>query len=464
MTADLKAVLDNADEALKSSLDRLFELMRIESVSTDPAFAPKVRAAAEWLAVMLTDLGFEASVRPTNGHPMVLAKWTGPDGDGARPRVLFYGHYDVQPADPEELWTTPAFEPRLENTPQGQRIVGRGASDDKGQFMTFIEACRAWIAKTGGLPVDVTILLEGEEETGSPSLAPFLEATSDELKADIALVCDTTMWDRDTPAVTTSLRGMVSAEVTVSGASRDLHSGFYGGAARNPIHVLARILGDLHDADGRVTIPGFYDGVAETPADLKAAWEGLGRTAEDFLGDVGLSVSAGETGRGVLEQTWARPTADVNGIWGGYTGQGSKTIIPAEASAKVSFRLVGHQDPAKIEASFKRFVETRLPADCTARFKTFGANPALMLNTDNEPLKRTLKALEAEFGKAPLAIGCGGSIPIVGSFKDKLGLDSLMVGFALEDDQIHSPNEKYDLASFHKGIRSWVRILGEMTV
>ncbi len=457
-TGALPSVLDAADAGLEASLDRLFQLMRIESVSTDPAFAPKVREAADWLATMLGDLGFSAEVRPTRGHPMVLARWTG-QGTGTRPRVLFYGHYDVQPADPIELWETPAFEPRLAAGPHGQQIVGRGASDDKGQLMTFIEACRAWIEATGSLPVDVTILLEGEEETGSPSLEPFLEEAKADLGADVALVCDTAMWDLETPAVTTRLRGMVVDEVTVTGPSRDLHSGLFGGAARNPIHVLSRIIGDLHGADGRIQIPGFYDGVEALPADLKAQWDGLGRSDADMLSDIGLSVSAGETGHSALEMTWARPSCDVNGIWGGYTAEGSKTVIPAKASAKVSFRLVDQQDPLKIREAFRAFVQDRLPPDCSAAFTAFGANPALTLPTDSAPLRRTLKALGEEYKKAPVAIGCGGSIPIVGSFKRKLDLDSLMVGFALEDDRIHSPNEKYELKSFHKGIRSWTRIL-----
>ncbi|MGF1454662.1 MAG: M20/M25/M40 family metallo-hydrolase [Alphaproteobacteria bacterium] len=455
---DLSRVLDAADAGLEASLDRLFQLMRIESVSTDPAFAPKVRDAADWLAAELGALGFTAEVRPTRGHPMVLARWTG-KGAEPRPRVLFYGHYDVQPADPVELWEAPAFEPRLVKGPDGQQIVGRGASDDKGQLMTFIEACRAWISTTGDLPVDVTILLEGEEETGSPSLEPFLDEAQNDLQADVALVCDTAMWDLDTPAVTTSLRGMVVDEVTVTGPSRDLHSGFFGGAARNPIHVLSRIIGDLHGADGRIQIPGFYDGVEDLPSELKAQWDGLGRTDADMLSDIGLNVCAGEAGRSALEMTWARPACDVNGIWGGYTAEGSKTVIPAEASAKVSFRLVGQQDPQAIRQAFRAFVEARLPADCEARFKAYGANPALSLATDSEPLRRSLGALQDEYGKPAVTIGCGGSIPIVGSFKTMLGLDSLMVGFALENDRIHSPNEKYELKSFHKGIRSWTRIL-----
>ncbi len=270
--AALDAVLDKIDANLESALARLFQLVAIKSVSTDPAFASDCKAAAEWLANELTSLGFEASVRPTAGHPMVVAhaKAERPDV----PHLLFYGHYDVQPADPLELWETPPFEPRIVDAPTGRRIVGRGVADDKGQLMTFVEAVRAF-KESGGLPCKVTILLEGEEETGSPSLPAFLAANKKELEADLALVCDTGMWDRATPAITTMLRGLVLEEVVVHGANRDLHSGIFGGAAVNPIHVLARIIAGLHDDEGRVTLPGFYEGVSELPEDVAEQWRNL---------------------------------------------------------------------------------------------------------------------------------------------------------------------------------------------
>jgi len=456
----IDAVLARIDERLDESVERLFDLLRIRSISTDPAYAEDCRAAAELLVRDLAALGFDAAVRPTTGHPMVVAHWPAAErGHGNAPHVLFYGHYDVQPVDPLDLWQTPPFEPRIDIVNGHKQIVARGAADDKGQLMTFIEACRATIAATGTLPVGVSILLEGEEESGSPSLAPFLAENADELRADLALVCDTGMWDRDTPAITTMLRGLVGEEVTIRAADRDLHSGLFGGAARNPIHVLSGILADLHDAEGRVTLPGFYDGVNELPADVKRMWEGLGFEANAFLGQVGLSVPAGESGRSVLEQVWARPTAEVNGIHGGYTGDGFKTVLPAEASAKVSFRLVGDQDPAQIRAAFRTFVEERLPADCTASFAEHGGSPALQLPFDSDALRTARAALEAEWGRPAALIGSGGSIPIVGSFRRTLGMDSLMVGFGLDDDRIHSPNEKYELSSFHKGTRSWARIL-----
>jgi acetylornithine deacetylase/succinyl-diaminopimelate desuccinylase-like protein len=347
------------------------------------------------------------------------------------------------------------------DAPTGKRITGRGSADDKGQLMTFVESCRAW-RDNGGLPCDVTVLFEGEEETGSPSLPGFLAEHGNDVAADIMLVCDTGMWDRTTPAITTMLRGLMLEEVVIQAADRDLHSGVFGGAAINPIRVLARIIADLHDADGRITIPGFYEGVEELPQDVAEQWRALDFDEARFLGDVGLSVPAGEKDRSVLEQVWSRPTCDVNGIWGGYIGQGSKTVLPAQASAKLSFRLVGKQNPERISAAFRDFVQARLPADCRARYVPHGASGAITLPTGSEALTRARRALHAEWGKEPVLIGSGGSIPIVGTFKRDLKMDALMIGFGLEDDRMHSPNEKYDLSSFHKGTRSWARILAAM--
>jgi acetylornithine deacetylase/succinyl-diaminopimelate desuccinylase-like protein len=454
--AQLDAALAKIDANLDAALQRLFALVSIPSISTDPAYAPACQMAAEWLKDELHSLGFEASVRPTAGRPMVVAK--AKTGRPGAPHVLFYGHYDVQPSDPLDLWKTPPFEPRLAETPTGKQIVGRGTSDDKGQLMTFVEACRA-LKETGDLPCDVTILFEGEEESGSHSLPAFLAENRDELRADVALICDTSMLDRTTPAITTMLRGIVTQEVVIKGADRDLHSGLFGGAAVNPIHMLAKIIADLHDENGRVTLPGFYDGVAELPAEIAAQWRDIGFDGTQFLKDVGLSVPAGEKGRSVLEMIWARPTCEVNGIIGGYTGAGFKTVLPAQASAKISFRLVGAQDPEKIASSFRAFIQTRLPADCHAEFISHGASPALQLAFDSAALTRARAALRDEWGKDAVLIGSGGSIPIVGSFKRDLGMESLMIGFGLEDDRIHSPNEKYELSSFHKGARSWARIL-----
>src|ERR1700738_3736267 len=345
----LQPVLDRIDADFDNSLERLFALLRIKSISADPAFAGDCKAAADHLAKDIATLGFSTEVRPTAGHPAIVAKTngqgngqaTGKTNGASRPHVLFYGHYDVQPVDPLNLWHRPPFEPAVTSHADGRKIiVARGAEDDKGQLMTFVEACRAWKSVTGSLPVDLTIVIEGEEEVGSKNFVPFLEQNKQDFKADYAMVCDTGMWDPNTPAITTSLRGLLYEEVWIKAANRDLHSGIFGGGAQNPIRVLTRILGGLFDDDGRITIPGFYDGVKDLPPDILAQWSKLNLTPESFLKPIGLSVPAGEKGRLLIEQISSRPTCDVNGIIGGYTGEGSKTVIPAEASAKISFRLV----------------------------------------------------------------------------------------------------------------------------
>jgi acetylornithine deacetylase/succinyl-diaminopimelate desuccinylase-like protein len=460
----LDTVLARIDQDIDQSLERLFALLRISSISTDPAFAEDCRKAAEHVAADLRSIGFDAGVRPTAGHPVVVGRSNGSAAQNG-PKVLFYGHYDVQPVDPLDLWKTPPFEPRIEELPGGRKIiVARGACDDKGQAMTFVEACRAFKAVTGKLPLDITVMIEGEEECGSRNLPAFVEKNAAELKRDLALVCDTAMWNAQTPSVTTSLRGLVYEDVKVTCADRDLHSGLFGGAAQNPIRVLAKILAAIHDDDGRVTIPGFYDGVAELPPDILADLKALDLTAEEFLGQVGLKYSSGEKGRLVLEQTTTRPTAEFNGIVGGYTGEGAKTVIPGQASAKVSFRLVGRQDPEKIRDAFRKFVRERIPADCKVEFGNFGLAPPLQLSFTNPALDKARAALADEWGRKAVTVGAGGSIPIVADFKSKLGMDSLMVGFALDDDRVHSPNEKFDLTCFHKGIRSWARILAALAV
>lgn len=455
---DIQAVLARVDDNLPSSLDRLFELVRIPSISTDPAYSADCRKAAEFLVDYLSSMGFKASVRDTTGHPMVVAHHEGQAPDC--PHVLFYGHYDVQPVDPLNLWHNDPFDPAIREGVNGEKIItGRGTSDDKGQLLTFLEALRAFKQERGGLPLKVTILFEGEEESGSPSLLPFLEANKDELKADFAMVCDTGMWDAQTPSICASLRGLVGEEIIIKAATRDLHSGGYGGVAANPLHVLSDILAGLHDETGAVTLPGFYDGVEETPAEIKAVWSELEKSQSAFLSDIGLSTPSGEKGRSILELLWARPTAEVNGMSGGYTGKGFKTVIAAEAMAKVSFRLVGKQDPQKIRDSFRTYVRSKLPVDCRVEFQSEGASPAIQLPYDSALLAKAKAALSEEWPKPAIVTGGGGSIPIVGNFQTLLGMDSLLVGFSLDDDCVHSPNEKYNLTSFHKGIRSWVRIL-----
>ncbi|MGZ8387401.1 MAG: M20/M25/M40 family metallo-hydrolase [Rhodoplanes sp.] len=455
----LDAVLARIDADLDASLERLFALLRIQSISTDLAYQGQCRAAAEHVAADLRSIGFAADLRETAGHPVVLAK----AGDGGAPRVLFYGHYDVQPVDPLDLWEAPPFAPRIATLADGRRaIVARGACDDKGQVMTFIEACRAWKAVTGSLPLPTTILVEGEEECGSKSLPAWVKENAGELAAGLALVCDTGMWDPRTPAITTSLRGLVYEEVIIKAADRDLHSGLFGGAAQNPIRVLTRILGSIHADNGRITIPGFYDGIEDLPPEVIRQWRTLGFTPESFLKPVGLSVPAGESDRLLIEQVFSRPSCDVNGIWGGYMGQGSKTVIPSQASAKISFRLVRGQDPEKIREAFRAFARARLPADCKAEFLDHTAAPAVALPWDLPQLAAARGALADEWGREALLIGSGASIPIVADLKRLLGMDTLLVGFGLDDDRVHSPNEKFDLTSFHKGTRSWARILAAL--
>ncbi len=457
--SDLDKVLAHIDGDLDNALDRLFQTVRMKSISTDPAYAAETRACAEWHSRDLAEIGFASEVRDTPGHPIVLAK----NHDAKGTKVLFYGHYDVQPADPLELWTAEPFEPVIVTLPDGSKeIRGRGASDDKGQMLTFIEACRAWKAVTGKLPIPITILLEGEEESGGANLPGFLDAAKDELAADVAMICDTNMWDKDTPAITTSLRGLCAEEIHIHASDRDLHSGFYGSAAANPNHILARIIADLRDADGRIAIPGFYDGVPEPSPELLAGWGKLGFSEDAFLGEVGLSVPAGEKGRSVLEQTWSRPTCEVNGMTGGYTGDGFKTVIPAVASAKISFRLVFDQDPHKIRAAFRKFVQDRIPKDCRVEFTEFGSGRAVAFEVTSPVFQKTQKALSDEWGKEAAFVGGGGSIPVTTMIKEKLGMDVVMAGFGLSDDRIHSPNEKYSLTSFHRGIRSWARVLAAL--
>lgn len=457
-TPKLDQVLDRLDAGLPAALERLMGFLRIPSISTDPAHDGDVFDAATWLTDQLRDLGFAAEIRETEGHPMVVASTP----QGAERTLLFYGHYDVQPVDPLNLWNRPPFEPALEDTPAGQVIRGRGASDDKGQLMTFLEACRAWKEVHGELPSGLTLLFEGEEESGSPSLIPFLEANRDELSQSLALICDTGLSADGRPAISSQLRGLVGEEIIVHAADRDLHSGSFGGLAANPIQILCNALAALKDGNGRVTLPGFYDGVEELSDTLRRDWDALDFDAAEFLSRVGLKTPIGEKGRTPLEMVWNQPTAEINGITGGYTGDGFKTVLPAEARAKVSFRLTGTQDPAKIRSAFRAHVESFIPDDCRVEFHEHGGSPAAFMDTSDPAFDAAKLALGQEWGRDAVFIGMGGSIPIAGDFKRILGMDSMLIGFARDDDQIHSPNEKYNVESFSKGARSWARILAAL--
>jgi acetylornithine deacetylase/succinyl-diaminopimelate desuccinylase-like protein len=454
------SVLRHVDASLDASRDRLFDLLRIPSISAQPDHRQDCVRAAEWVRDQIAGLGFRAELRPTAGHPVVVAHHAGPAGYQG-PHVLFYGHYDVQPVDPLDLWNSPPFEPQLVDGPHGKRFVARGAVDDKGQAMMFVEALRAWKDVAGNIPARVTILIEGEEEVGSPNLEPFLIANKAELASDLALISDTGMWDVDTPAISTMLRGMTYAQLTLKAANRDLHSGLFGGSALNPINALTRILGELQDESGRIQLPGFYDRVKPVSNAQRAQWDSLGFDEAAFLGKIGLTAPAGERGYSALERLWARPTADINGIWGGYTGAGSKTVIASEASAKVSFRLVPNQDPEEVLEQFKRFVADRLPPGATVEYEGHTRTPGIEVNIESPWVRAAQTVLSEEYDKPAVLIGCGGSIPVVTSLRSVLGIDSLLMGFGLDDDQVHSPNEKFEQTCFHHGIRSHARLLAK---
>lgn len=458
MTQPIDQVQAHLRDGFERSVERLSALLRIPSIGTDPAFQAQTLEAANWLVRELSEIGFGAGLRETPGQPAVVAHHPGPDG---APHVLYYGHYDVQPAEPLELWTSPPFEPTLVDGAHGKRLVARGAVDDKGQMMTFIEAFRAWKEVHGTLPVAVTVFLEGEEESGSPSLEDFLEAHKHELQADVCIVSDTNMWDIDTPALGIMLRGLLYLELTLHGPRQDLHSGLYGGAVPNPLNILTKILGDLHDDEGRVRIPCFYDDVDDL-SDLDEAWRALDFDEAGFLGNAGLSSPAGEVGYSTLERIWSRPTCDLNGVFGGYTGTGAKTVIPAKATAKLSCRLVPGQIAERVRDGVQTFIEQRMPEGCRYEIDELGSAPALKVSTDSPFLKAAETALGDVFDRKPVLVGMGGSIPAVGAIRRHLGIESLLMGFGLDDDRVHAPDEKFELTCFRRGMLSHAGLLAKL--
>jgi len=459
--ARLEPVVQRAASDFENAVSRYLEFLRIPSVSTDPAYTDEVRRAGAWLEDQFRSLGFEATLHETPGHPILLAHHEGATADA--PHLLYYGHFDVQPPEPLELWESPPFEPAIVEGPHGKRVVARGAVDDKGQVMTFLEAFRAWKAVHGALPAAITVLLEGEEESGSESLPGFLAEHADTLReASAAIITDTNAWDIETPAITYRLRGNVYMEVTLSGPSRDLHSGLYGGAVINPLNAMTEILGQLHGRDGRVQIPGFYDDVQDLSAGERNAWAALNFNEADFLGEAGLTQSFGEAHYTLLGRLWARPTCDLHGIWGGYTGPGSKTVIASHASAKLSFRTVPNQKPAKIMKSLQQFLDARRPPDCKWRVEQFGGSEGILVPMDGPYMQAARAGLKDIFKRPAAMVGCGGSIPVVGHLQKQLGLDSILVGFGLSDDRIHSPNEKFELMCLKNGILSHAAILARM--
>ncbi|MCF3933444.1 M20/M25/M40 family metallo-hydrolase [Acuticoccus sp. M5D2P5] len=459
MAPTIESVLDYLERTEEASLERLFEWLRIPSVSAQSDHADDCTKAATWFRDRLTALGFTARVHPTDGRPAVIASYPAPDPDA--PTLLYYGHYDVQPAAVGDGWTSEPFEPIFADGDKGRRIVARGATDDKGQVMIWLAAFEAWIETHGTLPVGIFVVLEGEEEVGSANFEACLHAVKDEVKADVAVISDGNMWDIDTPLITTRLRGRVNVEVAVKTATSDLHSGLFGGVVPNALNLLTGVLAELADEDGRVQLAGFYDDIVDPPADMLAQWEALALDETALLASVGLSEPAGEAGRTPLERLWSRPTFDINGIWGGYIAEGSKTVIPNEAHAKLSFRLVPGQDPEAVRASIEAFFADRLPPDVQFSMQTFAASAAIEIPTDTPWMGAAEAALSAEYGRPAVLGGCGGSLPVVETIGTVLGLDVLLFSFGLDDDRPHGPDEKFELACFRHGARAHARILAE---
>lgn len=452
----LDAVLDLIDRRLDTSVAGLLELIAIPSVSSEPKGAPGITQAAEWLCGQLDSMGIAARIVPTEGHPVVL----GHAGAATGPALLFYGHYDVQPVGEPADWTHPPFAPVLLQEDGVTRFYGRGASDSKSQHWAFIEALRAWHEVHGSYPGRIIVLLEGEEESGSLSLPAFLEAHREELACDVAFICDAEGWSRDQPALTTQIKGLIHERVTVRGPNPDLHSGHWGPVAVNPIRVLSRLLAGLHDEGGRITIPGFYDGVAEIPARLRAEWA---RLAEDpaIFEAVDLTGGIVEQGYTPIEAMWGRPAIDMNGISGGNQGP-ERSVLPAHATARLSFRLVAGQNPDRIRALFRDHIRAALPPGCTVEFYGEGGSSASATSLDGPYVAAVLAGLQAEWGRPAVLKASGGAIPLVGEMSTRLGVECVQVGFILGRDAIHAPDESYDVQRLHQSIRAWARILAEL--
>jgi acetylornithine deacetylase/succinyl-diaminopimelate desuccinylase-like protein len=429
-------------------VEELKELLRIPSISTDSDYASEVRRAATWLADHFRALGFErVEIFETKGHPIVYAEYhTGSD----RPTVLVYGHYDVQPPDPLELWTSPPFEPQVREG----ALYARGASDDKGQLFMHVKAAEAYLRTAGTLPVNLKFLLEGEEESGSVHLAPFIEAHRELLAADVVVISDTAMFAPGVPSITYGLRGLAYVEVELTGPVRDLHSGVYGGAVENPINVLARLIAGLHDEDHRITIPGFYDAVRPLSEEERRTFQELPFDEQAWMKAIGVSAVRTEKGYTVLEAITARPTLDVNGVWGGYQGRGAKTVLPAKAGAKISMRLVPDQDPEDIIEKTRRYFEQHTPPTCRLRFTPLHGGHPVLVDTRHPAMQAAAEAMARVFGRRPYFTREGGSIPVVADFKRLLGLDSVLMGFGLNSDAIHAPDEHFGLDRFRQGIES----------
>lgn len=428
-------------------LEELKDFLRIPSISTLPEHKPDVQKAARFVADSLERAGMEnVEIIPTSGNPLVYGDWLHSPG---KPTVLCYGHYDVQPPDPLELWQSPPFEPAVRDG----NIYARGSADDKGQMYMHIKAVEALRAVNGTLPLNLKFLIEGEEEIGGASIASYVAKNSAKLKSDVALVSDTALYADGLPTLCIGLRGLVYMEVEATGPARDLHSGLYGGAAPNPVFGLVELLAKCKDPNGIIQIPGMYDDVAPPATAEKESWDLLPFKEADFLrNEVGATALAGEPGYSVLERTWARPTFEVHGIAGGFTGAGAKTVIPSKATAKVSFRLVPNQNPDKILASFRQFLGQKAPVGIRVDLRVLSASPAVMVDPNHPAIQTAAKAFSDMFGQSTVFTRSGGSIPVVGDFASHLHIPSILMGFGLPDDGLHSPNEKYRLANYYKGI------------
>ena len=435
-------------------LEELKAFLRIPSISTQAEHKADIERAATWLRDALLDVGFpRAEVMPTTGHPIVYAEWlaAGPDA----PTVLVYGHYDVQPPDPVELWRTPPFEP----TVVGDDLFARGASDDKGQVFIHLKAAEAFKATAGAPPVNLKCIFEGEEEIGSPSFNPFVFAHTDLLAADVALISDTHILGMDAPTIVYALRGLAYLEVKVAGPDHDLHSGIYGGAVLNPINALCRMIAQLQDADGRITIPGFYDKVRDLDPDERAEMAKLPYDHATWLEEAGVKADWGEPGYTVVERTSARPTLDVNGIWGGYIQPGAKTVLPGEAYAKISMRLVPDQDPKEIARLVRDYLMRIAPPAVTVEVRDLHGGDGAIVRRDSPAMQAAFRAYAEAFGVEPIFMREGGSIPVVATFQKALGIETILMGFGLPDDRLHSPNEKFHIPAFYKGIETVIRFL-----
>ncbi len=435
--------------------DELSALLRIPSVSADSAFKSDVRRAGEWVAEQFRGLGFKTELCETPGHPIVYAESLGVAG---APTVLVYGHYDVQPPDPLNEWKSPPFEP----TRRDGNLYARGATDDKGQMFTHIKSAEAWIKTVGRLPVNVKYLIEGEEEVGSEHLEHFIASNKERLKCDVVVVSDTSQFAPGVPAITYGLRGIAYFELKLTGPKQDLHSGSFGGAVTNPAIALSKLLAALIDANGRVQVPGFYDDVTPLTEAERKQFAALPFDESGFQRQVGVDALTGEQGFTTLERKSARPTFDINGLTSGYQGEGAKTVLPARASAKFSFRLVPKQDPKKIQTSLEAMLNQHCPPGIRLELIGHHGAPGVVVPLESPYMAAAARAIEHGFGKAPVYMREGGSIPVVGTFRQLLGVDTLLLGWGLDDDNTHSPNEKFSLADFHRGIRTSARLWQEL--